>query len=259
MQRKLFSIITPTLNCGRKIVATTESVLSQDRDLFEYIVIDGGSTDGTLEAARRYGAELRLVSEKDDGVYAALNKGIDMATGKYLYFLGAGDQLKENVLAGVKDLLPDGELNFVYGDAYYVNRGGYLAGEFGKSELRVRNICHQAVFYERTIFDLLGKYDPRYPLNADYVLNLKCFADSRIRRRYIGRVIADYEGGGLSDLSEDLAFKKDFPRLVRSHLGEWQYVLQKRDALRLALYLSKQKLSRRLRRRAGGRRAGPAD
>jgi glycosyltransferase involved in cell wall biosynthesis len=259
MNRKLFSIITPTLNCGRKIGATIESVLAQDRDLFEFIVVDGGSTDDTLDVVGRHADGLRLVSERDEGVYAALNKGIDMARGKYLYFLGAGDLLKENVLAGVKDVLPDGELNFVYGDVYYVSRGQHFAGEFGKSELRVRNICHQAVFYERKIFELLGKYDPKYRLNADYVFNLKCFADPRITRRYIGRVIADYEGGGMSDSAEDAALKRDFPRLVRTHLGGWQYVLQKRDALWLSLYLNKQKLTKRLRRGSGSPQLGGAE
>jgi len=92
--RKRFSVITPTLNPGPKLEATINSVLSQNQKLFEYIIVDGGSTDETLNVIRKYGKRIKWVSKKDRGVYDAMNKGIKMARGDYLYFLGAGDHLE---------------------------------------------------------------------------------------------------------------------------------------------------------------------
>src|SRR5260221_9607043 len=98
-KRKRVSVITPTLNPGPKLEATINSVLAQKAELFEYIIVDGGSTDETLSLVRKYGKRLTWVSKKDRGVYDAMNKGIKMARGDYLYFLGAGDHLRENILA----------------------------------------------------------------------------------------------------------------------------------------------------------------
>ncbi|MEJ7711150.1 MAG: glycosyltransferase [Pyrinomonadaceae bacterium] len=84
--QKLFSILTPTYNCGRKLEKTIRSVLSQDKSLYEYIIIDGCSTDETSSVVEKYSNAVKFVSEKDEGVYDAMNKGIDMATGRYLYF-----------------------------------------------------------------------------------------------------------------------------------------------------------------------------
>jgi glycosyltransferase involved in cell wall biosynthesis len=208
-RRKRFSVITPTLNPGPKLEATINSVLSQNEELFEYIIVDGGSTDETLNVIRKYGKRIKCVSKKDRGVYDAMNKGIKMARGDYLYFLGAGDHLRENILEKVEKELPDEPLTFVYGNVYVVNIKSEYLGEFDDDKLAKLNICHQAIFYERTIFEVIGKYDLRYRLLADYAFNLKCFADQRIRRLYVDEVIADFEGGGIST-GTDMNFIKDF-------------------------------------------------
>ena len=208
-KRKRFSVITPTLNPGPKLEATINSVLSQNDELFEFIIVDGGSTDETLSMIRKYGSRIKWISKKDRGVYDAMNKGIRIARGDYLYFLGAGDHLRENILAKVEKELPDEPLTFVYGNVYVVNIKSEYLGEFDDDKLAKLNICHQAIFYERTIFDVIGKYDLRYRLLADYAFNLKCFADKRIRRLYVDEVIADFEGGGIST-GTDMNFIKDF-------------------------------------------------
>ena len=208
-RRKRFSVVTPTFNSGAKLEATINSVLAQNKKLFEYILIDGGSTDGTLEMLRKYGRQIKWISEPDSGVYDAMNKGIAKAKGEYLYFLGAGDLLKANIFERVDQIIGDEPLTFVYGNVNWVGREVIYFGEFDADMLAKSNICHQSIFYERTIFDLIGKYDLRYPKLADYAFNLKCFADERIRKLYIAEIIADYEGGGLStDL--DINFVKDF-------------------------------------------------
>lgn len=229
MDQKLFSIITPTYNSGGKLPQTIASVLAQDRDLFEYIVVDGGSTDDTESVLRSHGRSLKYISEKDEGVYDAMNKGIEMSRGKYLYFLGAGDRLRENVLREISGEMPRARLFFVYGNVYMVDRGAVYGGEFGKRQLRENNICHQAIFYERDIFDLLGKYEHKYKVLADYVFNLKCFSHKEVKMKFIDHVIADFEGDGMSATERDPHFISDRSRLIRSHLGVSQYLMFERD------------------------------
>ncbi|MEP6921671.1 MAG: glycosyltransferase family 2 protein [bacterium] len=234
----MFSIIIATYNCGPKLEATIESVLSQKADLFELIIIDGGSTDSTLELLKKYEHRLRYVSEKDNGVYEALNKGIEMASGKYLYFLGGGDLLRKEILEQLKVSLPLDERSFVYGMVCLRQTGEHYLRGFSLSDFRTRNICHQAIFYERNIFSRIGKFELEYRVYADWVLNLKCFVDESIQKIFIDQVIADYEGGGMSETQEDSNFRKAFPLLIKQHLGVGQYLLHKVDVIKTYLYLT---------------------
>lgn len=214
MGQKLFSVITPALNAGPKIEKTVNSVLSQNKDLFEFIVLDGGSTDGSLELVERYGDEITVVTGRDEGVYDAMNKGVELASGKYLYFLGAGDSLRTNILARIEGLMPRDELAFVYGNVYMIDRGVIYDGEFDRAKLRKRNICHQAVFYGRGIFDAVGRYEPRFHVLADHALNLKCFFNHRIQKTYLAYVIANFEGGGISFNERDEKFAREYGELM---------------------------------------------
>lgn len=210
----------PTYNCGRKIEDTLQSVFSQTRDLFELIVVDGASTDDTLDFIRKYEDDLTLISEKDKGVYYAFNKGIDLATGKYLYFIGAGDCLKAGILEQIKDFLPPDKPSLIYGTCYFTKQK-YINGKEFTETLFIRdNICHQGIFYHRNLFDVVGKYELRYKLFADWMFNLKCFLDERINKQFIDYVIADYEEGGMSSrIGDDPVFKKEFPVFVRKKFG----------------------------------------
>lgn len=234
--RKIFSIVLATYNCGRKVEPTIESILCQNKDLFELIVLDGASTDDTLDCIRKYESSLTLVSEKDGGVYDAFNKGIDLATGQYLYFIGAGDKLREGVLETVSEFLPSDVPALVYGDAYVVKEQIHYGGEFDESRLQKQNICHQAAFYHCEIFELIGKYELRYSIFSDWALNLKCFGDRRVRKRHLQRIIVDFEGGGLSSTDGDADFKKDFPRLVRDYLGIKSYIAYKSPRVSSGIY-----------------------
>src|SRR2546429_3018448 len=118
MRRKRFSIITPTLNPGPKLEGTIKSVLSQNKELFEYIIVDGGSTDETLNIIKKYGEHIKWISERDCGPYDSMNKGIGTANGDYLYFLGAGDLLRQNILEKVQKYIPGTPLTFIYGNVY---------------------------------------------------------------------------------------------------------------------------------------------
>lgn len=243
MKQKLFSVVIPTYNCGRKLAATLESVLSQPRGLYEIIIVDGGSGGETLAVIEEYSAGLRFVSEPDRGVYDALNKGAAMSSGSYLLFLGAGDRLKEGVLERVAEILPEGETTFAYGDAYLVRHDARQGGTFGRNDFIQRNLCQQAIFYERKIFDLLGGFDLRYSVYADWAFNMRCFADPRVRKLYLGLLVADFEGWGISDVQQDPAFWRDLPRLVRRHVGFGEYLRYRVYLARVSFYVFRHRLA----------------
>src|SRR5947207_7741081 len=219
MAKKLFSIITPTLNPGRKLEDTIKSVLSQNEELFEYIIVDGGSTDETLNIIGQYGEGIKWISEGDRGPYDSMNKGIRMATGDYLYFLGAGDLLRPNILEKLQKYIPNAPLTFIYGNVYVVDTQTAYLGEVDEEKIRHSNICHQASFYERTIFDVKGLFDLKYRMLADWAFNIQCFADERIERIYVAELIADVEGGGIST-GRDINCLRDFVPNYDEHLAQ---------------------------------------
>jgi glycosyltransferase involved in cell wall biosynthesis len=234
-KQMLISVIIPCFNCGPKLRATIESVLSQRHGLYEIIVVDGGSTDGTLDVVREFAGSLKYVSESDRGVYDAINKGVRMSHGEYVFVLGAGDRLREGVLSRVAAMLPR-EPSFVYGDAYLERHGVLMGGITEMVDFIRTNVCQQAVFYERTVFDLLGEFNLKYKVFADWEFNMKCFADARLRKVYLGLIVADFEGWGISDVQEDTRFKKDFPRFIRKYVGVRHYLRHRIYHTRVAFY-----------------------
>ncbi len=217
-----------TFNCGQKVENTLQSIFSQNRDLFEVIVLDGVSTDDTLDYLKKYENKLRLISEKDEGVYYAFNKGIDLATGRYIYFIGAGDCLKPGILDQIKEFLPPEVPSFVYGKCYFVKQN-FDNGKKFDSKLFIRdNLCQQGIFYHREVFELVGKFDLQYKILSDWMFNLKCFIDDRITKQYIDCVIADYEEGGLSaEITRDPVFLREFPLFVKKQFGLYSYFICK--------------------------------
>lgn len=222
MKQVLFSVIIPSYNCGPKLAATIESVLSQPRGLYELIVVDGGSADETLDVIRKFEGRLKYVSESDRGLYDAMNKGVAMSAGKYVFILGGGDRLRDGALGRVAPMLPD-EPSFAYGDAYLERHALLMGGAKERADFILTNICQQAIFYERTIFELLGGFDLKYKVYADWAFNMKCFADPRLRKVYLDTVVADFEGWGISDTQTDAHFVKDFPTLIRKYVGLSHY------------------------------------
>lgn len=226
-RKPLYTIITPTYNSGAKLEATAESVLSQNPNLYEYVVIDGASSDGTTALLQSYGNRLRWLSQPDMGVYDAMNKGIDLSRGRYIYFLGAGDTLKPDVLAHIAPLLPTQPLVFAYGNVQLSDSPKSFNGRYSRWKLSRVNICHQAIFCERSVFNTIGFFDLRYRVLSDYVFNLKCFGNPRITKKYLNEVIAEFEGGGLSARESDAQFLADRLWLFRRCLGFWPYAINK--------------------------------
>lgn len=222
--KPVVSVITAVLNGGSSIERSMASVIGQTFTSFEYIVIDGGSRDGTVDILRRYEGSIEYwVSEPDNGIYDALNKGVSVARGEWLYFLGADDLLVdprvlETVFARRRDTL------FIYGDVLYGDSGAIYGGVFTRRMLTERNICQQGIFYSSDLFRRLGPFDMKYPLLADWLYNMRVFSLKESRPDHLDMVIAEYSLSGASSRNLDLSFYGDRLRLIRKHLGTSCYL-----------------------------------
>lgn len=202
----LFSIITVCFNSASQLERTIESVDSQSCRLYEHIIVDGASTDGTdmvLDAAAN--GLRRALSEPDHGIYDAMNKGLGMARGDYLIFLNAGDRFHGNdVLQAYADVIMDNDYpGIVYGQTDLVNADGRRIGDrhlHAPDELTLQSfaegmvVCHQAMAVLRRIAPL---YDVGYRFSADYDWCIKCLQHSRCNV-CMDRVVCDYLSEGMT-------------------------------------------------------------
>jgi len=206
------SVITVCYNAADKIDITIASVLGQTYRDIEYIIVDGASTDGTLEKVKKYDRELIWSSEPDTGVYDAMNKGVERATGDWIYFLGAGDIMLD-VLNELVPAFSDPRCIY-YGDVFRHDIHRRYDGRFSAFKLAVTNICHQAIFYPRAVFEKY-KYNLDYPAMADHHLNMLCFGDKDFKLHYLPALIAEYEGNGFSANNADSSFLAHKLKLVK--------------------------------------------
>lgn len=198
----LLSIVTVTFNAGEVLRETLQSVRNQDFKDLEVIIIDGGSIDRTLEIANEFSDIVKyLVSEPDQGLYDAMNKGMAAARGLYLQFLNAGDNLCEpDVLSRIFSDHGSEKCDVIYGDIISVNVDGretYLpARSFTMEELLARGtgvLCHQSIFVKRSIA-------PRYTLELKYKAELNWYFDlveiEGLSVRHVGIPVVHYADGG---------------------------------------------------------------
>lgn len=191
------SIITVVLNAGQTLEAAIKSVLSQDKSLFEYWIIDGGSTDGSLDIIKKYSDQLAgWISEPDHGIYDAMNKGIDRVNGQWLYFLGADDQLNPEILTKVSPHL-NPNLAAVYGDVIY-DTGHIMHSWIGYGTIIQNTLHHQATFYNRNLFESF-RYNVVYRIISDYELNLQIFL-KKLPTLFVPYIIATCGSTGTSSV-----------------------------------------------------------
>lgn len=176
----LFTTITVCYNPGEALGRTLDSIAAQNRADLEIWVIDGGSTDGTVEELRRreqqLAGQLHWLSEPDGGIYEAMNKGIVRAAGDYVNFLNCGDTYEPQALAAVAmAVAAHPEAQVLYGISRYVNGDGVEVRLIREHHtcFRERNICHQSLWYRRDVFAAFGNYDLTYRLLADYDFNIR--------------------------------------------------------------------------------------
>lgn len=203
MKRPLISIITVVYNACSTFEATIKSVLSQKGDLFEYWIIDGGSTDGSIDIIRKYENQLAgWISEPDKGIFDAMNKGVDRVKGDWLFFLGADDLLCEGILSKVSSYLQP-NLKVVYGNVMLDN-GHIMRSRIGLRCLFENRLHHQSAFYHRDLFDEF-RYNQKFRICADYELTLRIYLQKQ-PTKYIPYIIAIFASGGNSNelTSEDV-------------------------------------------------------
>lgn len=204
----LISIIIPSFNSAETIAETIDSILQQDYKHVEVLIMDALSADGTAKIVEHYtqtNANIAFYSEKDKGVYDAMNKGIAKATGDYLYFMGSDDVFYEpNTLSKLSPILKSGA-DFVYGNIQFKHNKRIYSGESNIEKLMIEqiSICHQAIFYAKRVFDVVGSYDLKYHIHADYDFNIRCFKNESIRTKYTDQIIAIFNENGLSGTSSN--------------------------------------------------------
>lgn len=223
-----FSIITVTYNAGKVLEDTIQSVIFQTYRNIEYIIVDGGSKDNTLEIVNKYHNRISIVvSEPDKGLYDAMNKGIRLATGDYLCFLNAGDELHENeILQRMVHTLKGKELpDVIYGETAIVDEEGHFLHMRRLSTPDKLNwksfkqgmlVCHQAFFARRELAtDNL--YDLQYRFSADFdwciriMKKAKCLHNTRL-------TIIDYLNEGMTTRNHKASLKERF-RIMAKHYG----------------------------------------
>jgi glycosyltransferase involved in cell wall biosynthesis len=205
------SIITAVFNREHFISDAIESLQNQTHPEIEHVVIDGASTDGTLELLRsRLDRNAVLVSEPDKGIYDALNKGLVRATGEIIGLLHSDDLFANNlVLADVAKVFNDPAIDAVYGDLQYVSKANtdnvirhWVADEYSRNRLDWGWMPpHPALFLRRSVIEHWGGFDTRFRIAADYDAILRYFGKGAIRSAYIPRVLVKMRVGGESNRS----------------------------------------------------------
>jgi glycosyltransferase involved in cell wall biosynthesis len=196
-----FTVITVCWNSERTLPEAMQSLSAQYYKDYEWIVIDGASTDNTVRIAKSFSAApLLLVSEPDSGIYNAMNKAVARARGDYLFFLNSDDSFSDfNVLRDVAtytDTYPSTDL--LYGDVIYRYPGKRVRRTFAHIDahtLLFEDLCHQAVFAKKELFERIGGFDERFSINADYDWLIQVFQSGASCKR-IPRTIAIFNVGG---------------------------------------------------------------
>lgn len=203
------SVITVVYNNAKKIERAIKSVINQTYGDIEYIVVDGGSTDGTLAIIKRYqGYISKWISEPDEGIYDAFNKGIRLSSGDIVAFLNSDDvYANEKVIEKVVNKFQESEAGGVYGDLVYTDQGGRIvrywkAGEY-RRELLKRGWMppHPTLFLKKRIYQDYGLYRTDMKISSDYDICLRLLWRAGIRIAYIPEVLVVMERGGMSNRS----------------------------------------------------------
>jgi glycosyltransferase involved in cell wall biosynthesis len=225
------TIITITYNAENYIEQTLKSIQKQDCHDFEYLIIDGKSKDKTLEIAQKYDSIItKIISEPDKGLYDAMNKGLKNATGEFVWFMNAGDEIvKENAVSRILDLIKP-NVGVIYGETYFVNEEGEIQGI--RSELTTHQlpqnltwrsmkygmvVCHQSFIARRTIA-------PMYMidnLSADLDWEIEVLKKSEMNV-LVDFILSKYLIGGISNrqLKKSL---KDRNKVFKKHFGLLEY------------------------------------
>lgn len=246
-----FSIITTSFNPGEKLLFTINSVLEQEFQDFEIIVKDGDSKDGAIEKLSQEEAlqraitqqKLKLLVQEDKNVYDGMNQALEACRGEYILFLNCGDKFHDRkVLAKIAEEIDESsheEKNtpvIYYGNTYCIRTKAMVHSAPKITGFTCyRNIpCHQSCFYDRRLFQK-KKYDIKLKIRADYEHFLWCFYRGGAKFQYLDIVVADYEGGGISERRENRNIDKTEHKLVIKRYMKKSEILKYKGIMLLTL------------------------
>lgn len=223
--KPLVSIVTPSYNQARFLDETMKSVLDQDYPNLEYLVVDGGSTDDSLEIIQRYASRLAWwVSEPDSGQTDAINKGFSHAKGDILAWLNSDDIYQPGAISeAVAFLVENPEVGMVYGDVNFIDENGKVIGKFAARQTDYRrlrrgyvHIPQQAAFFRADLWRQVGPLDPSFYFAMDYDLWVRLAKITRLV--YYPRLWANFRlhGSGKTIAADD----RCWPEMLRVHYRE---------------------------------------
>lgn len=216
------SVVTPSFNQARFLEATIQSVLSQDYPRIEYIIVDGGSTDASVDIIKKYAPRLTWwTSEKDNGQTDAINKGLEHASGSILAWLNSDDTYEPGaVSAAVRSLSENPDCGLIYGGANYIDEAGRVIGKFPSAQTDYRrlrrgyvHIPQQASFFRADLWRLLGPLDTSFYFAMDYDLWVRIAARARVK--YVAQTWASFR---LHTAAKTIAAdERCWPEMLRIH------------------------------------------
>jgi glycosyltransferase len=242
------SLITATYNSVNTIKETINSVREQNIENIEYIIIDGVSTDGTLDIINQNkDLVTKLISEPDNGIYDALNKGIKNATGDIIGFIHSDDYFANNmVLNEIQTVFEKRQIDFLYGDLQYITSDippkilrHWKSGDFKSSNLKRGWMPpHPTVYFKKSLIDKIGFFNTSYSISADYDWMLRCLILTDINVAYIPKVLIKMTTGGQSNKSLKNIIKKsreDYKIIRKNKIGGI-YTLKKKNISKIVQF-----------------------
>lgn len=239
MQEILVSVLTPCYNSVKTIEKTLECIEKQTYKNIEYIIVDGGSTDGTLELIEKHRDKLpkqfTLISEKDNGIYDAMNKGIGIAKGTLIGIVNSDDWYEENTVEQVVRYYQGNSCEVVYGmQRTYLNGKEKATFIYHHDFLSEQMITHPTCFVTKDAYKELGVFDLKYRSAADYDLMLRFYESKKVVFTPVYQVLSNFQLGGMSSsqvgVRENatiryergcMSKKKYYFIMVKSHIYEW--------------------------------------
>jgi glycosyltransferase involved in cell wall biosynthesis len=213
------TVITVCFNAEKYLNQTIQSVINQKNVEVEYIVVDGGSTDNTIDIIKRYEPSItQWVSEPDKGIADAMNKGIKLASGDYILFLHADDYFdSDGLLEMALSYLGKAKDIVVFDTIFMTKLGGFRrhSGEFGKRIL-FKGICHQGVLCKRELLLKLGGFDKSYKICMDYNFFMKAYLN-KASSLYVDDVLTVMRDTGISSRQDWKSLKQRFMEEKRVH------------------------------------------
>ena len=223
------SVITISYNAEDTIEKTLKSIENQSYNNIEHIIIDGGSKDSTLEICNSFSHEAKIISELDNGVYDAFNKGLKLATGDVVGFLNADDTFyNENSIQDIVDAFSNNETDIVYGNLDYVNEESkvirnWISRPYEKGLVKKAwKPAHPTFYCKKEVYDRLGGYNDSFKIAGDFELCLRFLEINQVPSFYLNKKLVKMLVGGISNSalkSKWIIFKEDLRALKINNIS----------------------------------------